>query len=225
MEQYKTCTKCGQTKPNSQYSKSKLGKYGTRSKCKPCTAKQTAEYRKANPNYSAESSRKYRIANPEKAAKAAENWRIKNPDYAKKYHADHYQTERLRNKKYYEKNRDKEALRKQLQRRSDPESFRERNKRYAANNRAILNAKAARRRAIKASATTYVVSKKEIWHLYNSKCVYCQNPSTTMDHVMPLNRGGNHGIGNLAPCCGPCNFSKRDRTVMEWRIWKKRLGL
>lgn len=225
MEQYKTCTKCGQTKLNSQFSKSKLGKYGTRSQCKPCNAAKTAEYRSRHPDYAAKSARKYRLENPDKVAKAAEDWRKRNPDYGKKYHAQHRDTERLRSRNYYNSNRAKESARKRKARLRNPEVFQKRSREYASTHRTQLNAKAARRRALKANAKTYTITTKEINRLYNAECFYCENSSTTIDHVMPLNRGGSHGIGNLVPCCGSCNFSKRDLTIMEWRIWRLRLGL
>ena len=52
------------------------------------------------------------------------------------------------------------------------------------------------------------------------KCFYCGTQSATlqMEHVIPLARGGRHAIGNVVPACGPCNYSKNTRFVMEWRI-------
>lgn len=35
-------------------------------------------------------------------------------------------------------------------------------------------------------------------------------------------RDGRHAIGNLIPLCQSCNSSKRDKTLMEFRVWKMR---
>lgn len=45
------------------------------------------------------------------------------------------------------------------------------------------------------------------------------------DHLLPYARGGQHRPGNLWLLCTSCNSSKRDRTWMEWRMWRRRRGL
>ncbi|MBI3598449.1 MAG: HNH endonuclease [Nitrospirae bacterium] len=51
-------------------------------------------------------------------------------------------------------------------------------------------------------------------------CSYCGNkvaPSEiTMDHVVPLIRGGRSVHGNLVPACKPCNNKKRAQLLMDW---------
>ncbi|MBM4557992.1 hypothetical protein GS466_23695 [Rhodococcus hoagii] len=50
-------------------------------------------------------------------------------------------------------------------------------------------------------------------------CFYCGSSGRmSMDHVVPLFRGGVHSIGNIVPACTACNSSKRTRTIMEWRL-------
>jgi hypothetical protein len=224
MNDYKTCTGCGQTLSVEDFSPSKGGLFGVRSKCKPCCAVAARDYRNRNPQKVIEYNAKYRADNPEKVAHHSRLFRERNPDYAKAYHAEHRESENLRGRIAYWRDPVKQAVRKKKARQENPEKFREKNRRYAQNNVQKLNEKSARRRALKAKAVTYKVSKKEIWLLYNSPCFYCGKPSQTIEHVMPIARGGTHGIGNLVPSCGPCNYSKADKTVMEWRIWKLRLA-
>lgn len=187
-------------------------------------AQQSKNYRAANPEKVKAYNDDFRKSNPEKVKAHNLRFRQNNPDYAKNYHAKNQESENLRSRTRYWNDPIKEALRKKIARQTNPEKFRERNRIYAKNNQDKLNEKSQRRRAYKANVKTYKISKKEIWHFYNSQCFYCQKPSSTIDHVIPLSRGGNHGIGNLVPCCGSCNFSKAGRTVMEWRIWKMRLS-
>lgn len=70
------------------------------------------------------------------------------------------------------------------------------------------------------------LSEKEWWPLRNavveeanSTCHYCsdQHDSMCADHVVPLSRGGSNDRDNLVCCCIPCNSSKADRLLSEWR--------
>lgn len=52
-------------------------------------------------------------------------------------------------------------------------------------------------------------------------CVWCrETPSTTIDHVHPLNRGGSNHPLNLVGACGLCNYIKSDFLPAElgWRL-------
>jgi 5-methylcytosine-specific restriction protein A len=50
-------------------------------------------------------------------------------------------------------------------------------------------------------------------------CYYCGNKFTpqalTMDHVVPLVRGGRSTKGNLVPACKECNTRKKQRLAFE----------
>jgi 5-methylcytosine-specific restriction endonuclease McrA len=48
-------------------------------------------------------------------------------------------------------------------------------------------------------------------------CVYCGAIAATVDHILPLSRGGHEILENLAPACQSCNSSKNDRLLTEWR--------
>jgi len=50
-------------------------------------------------------------------------------------------------------------------------------------------------------------------------CPYCQGTfapaELTMDHIVPLARGGRSTKGNVVPCCKACNATKRYWTPAE----------
>lgn len=47
---------------------------------------------------------------------------------------------------------------------------------------------------------------------FGNKCVYCESRDTpTIDHWIPLARGGRHHIGNIVPACKSCNYKKKDK--------------
>lgn len=54
----------------------------------------------------------------------------------------------------------------------------------------------------------------------NPHCRYCGQklkPKTaTLDHVLPLSRGGSDDPENLVLACHPCNQCKGNRTPLEW---------
>jgi endogenous inhibitor of DNA gyrase (YacG/DUF329 family) len=58
-------------------------------------------------------------------------------------------------------------------------------------------------------------------------CAYCgERVEGTLhkEHVIPLSRGGDHGVGNIVPACSACNHSKYGSTVSEWRMRQIRLS-
>ena len=52
-------------------------------------------------------------------------------------------------------------------------------------------------------------------------CYYCKTDTParklTMDHVVPLARGGRRIKSNLVPCCKSCNNLKKNLLPVEWK--------
>jgi len=53
-------------------------------------------------------------------------------------------------------------------------------------------------------------------------CHYCgkkyKSNELTMDHVIPLSRGGKSSKGNIVPCCKDCNNKKKYMTPVDMII-------
>ena len=51
-------------------------------------------------------------------------------------------------------------------------------------------------------------------------CHYCHRAfppaELTMDHIIPISRGGKSTKGNLVTCCKECNTKKKHLMPMEW---------
>ena len=51
-------------------------------------------------------------------------------------------------------------------------------------------------------------------------CYYCNKKfkpdELTMDHIVPVIRGGKSAKGNIVPCCKECNNKKKHMLPMEW---------
>ena len=52
------------------------------------------------------------------------------------------------------------------------------------------------------------------------RCYYCNKKFSakelTMDHIVPIIRGGKSTKGNMAPSCKECNSKKKHMLPMEW---------
>ena len=87
----------------------------------------------------------------------------------------------------------------------------------------ISKHRSKQRRARMRANEAFQVTKRDISRLLNRcryECVYCGESlqdSYHLDHVLPVSRGGGHGIGNLAASCPPCNLSKHASLLSEWR--------
>jgi len=57
-----------------------------------------------------------------------------------------------------------------------------------------------------------------IWKIQGKSCIYCSNKADTIDHIIPLARGGSNNEGNLAPACRKCNSSKNVYLISEWKV-------
>ena len=71
--------------------------------------------------------------------------------------------------------------------------------------------------------------RKSRWwqNLINSSplCYYCSvsmdKDEVTMDHIVPLSRGGKSTKGNIVPSCKLCNNKKKDKTASEFFLSMK----
>jgi 5-methylcytosine-specific restriction endonuclease McrA len=54
-------------------------------------------------------------------------------------------------------------------------------------------------------------------------CAYCgKEAKLTLDHVIPLSKGGQHSAPNVVPACARCNSSKGSKTLEEWQAKRQR---
>lgn len=61
---------------------------------------------------------------------------------------------------------------------------------------------------------------KKVLNSFNHRCAYCgKRGDMTIDHVLPLSRGGRHCVANLVPACLRCNLSKGSMTIVEWKAF------
>ena len=61
----------------------------------------------------------------------------------------------------------------------------------------------------------------------HNRCYFCQKPfpaqTLTMDHLVPLSRGGKTTKSNVVPCCKDCNTRKKHLLPVEWDAYLEQL--
>ena len=123
--------------------------------------------------------------------------------------------------------REGEKLRRQMaeQRKRDYEYRLEIERRSRAKNkerhRPGKNARQSIRNRILAS-DKFLIIQKDLIRIYSSSCWKCGTLNNlSLDHILPLSRGGNHSAGNIMSLCKSCNSSKGNRLLAEWRYRDK----
>ena len=118
---------------------------------------------------------------------------------------------------YLEKNRERLLEKSRAYYDANKEKCNEATKLSQRRNRAAGHKRKLRRRGLE-SLDKYLVTNKEFNKVKSSACFACGSiENITVDHIIPLVRGGGHKIGNLMSLCQRCNSSKNKLTYTEWK--------
>lgn len=75
-------------------------------------------------------------------------------------------------------------------------------------------------------STRLAIYDRDMW-----KCVYCQMSledlpkSITLDHFIPVTKGGTNHHTNLVTSCRLCNYQKSHKTIRQWLKWLRNKGI
>jgi 5-methylcytosine-specific restriction endonuclease McrA len=96
---------------------------------------------------------------------------------------------------------------------------------HRTNPMAMQRLKALRRTAENAGTITEA-DWLSLLDRHRHRCAYCGGAGPlSVEHVIPVTRGGRHTLGNIVPVCKPCNSSKGARLLSEWRYQTRRRPL
>jgi 5-methylcytosine-specific restriction endonuclease McrA len=192
----KTCRKCGEEKPLEAFVKDKRCKDGCRPRCKSCA--NTEQRRRYVANDYREQVRKYEVRNRGRlrveARERMKEWRHANPEKAAAAQA-----------------RSRERLLA-----TQPNYFRDYYHRNLERERRNGLDRQHRRRALIGGPASPELAEF-MAQLVQEPCAYCgATENITVDHIVPISRGGTHEAENMAPACQRCNCSKGSKLLSEW---------
>jgi 5-methylcytosine-specific restriction endonuclease McrA len=108
----------------------------------------------------------------------------------------------------------------------DPERFRKAMREWRAAHPEACWIQDTRKRLVRAKATGHATEQqvRDRMAVWGFRCWACSAPMESVDHVIPLSRGGTNWPANLRPCCLSCNSSKGAK---DWKRWiaEKRTAL
>ena len=132
-----------------------------------------------------ERGRKYRMKNPEKRRESNQRWRASNPGYYRKYRAANQEIISKQERHRYTLNPEKAA--------------------------AKVHSRRARKRKNGGKLTTADIKFLKATFPF---CVRCGiDVNLSIDHVIPLVRGGRNDIENIQILCRSCNSSKGIKVI------------
>lgn len=110
-------------------------------------------------------------------------------------------------KKDYQKHKEKRLKSAMLYRKNNPEKV-----------RALMKIVHGKRRALYKEGSLTTKEWKNILLSQDNRCAYCRKKidKLTIDHIVPLSRGGTHSKENVCGACLTCNLRKSARTPKEW---------
>ena len=135
-------------------------------------------------------------------------WRRANPEKSRLIDQRRVEKNPKRKSEYYAKNKEKSNAATNKWRRENPE------KSYD-----ISISNQSKRRSAKAlSAENYTLAEiRALRKKYGKKCAFCQATGRlTIDHIVPLARGGGNGIRNIQFLCKPCNSKKHAKDPIHF---------
>jgi 5-methylcytosine-specific restriction endonuclease McrA len=150
-------------------------------------------------------------------------WKAKHPEYKSPQYPE-------KAKENYLKNRDKYLLAaneryKNMTNEERIEHNRKRRERHARQPHVRNIVERQRDHAKRAQGVFNPVIWEIVKGKYSNKCIYCgSGDNITIEHRLPVSKGGDNSFYNLAPACLSCNSSKRQKTEDEYREWCERNG-
>jgi 5-methylcytosine-specific restriction endonuclease McrA len=156
---------------------------------------------------------------------------------ARRHHQNNRESRRAKARDWYLANRDRKQAKAKEWMKANRDRFRKYYQSYQQQNRDKINQyldeyrkteqgrlvaqkRRIRRRARKAENHSSDYSHNDLrdrLQVFGGLCSYClSSRGTSIDHFIPVSRGGSDALGNLLPCCKSCNSSKHNADPLEW---------
>lgn len=194
-------------------------RYKSSGDCIVCAKKRTKDWNKNNTKRKKDYDRQYYQNNKEKILDNGKRWRVNNTvkkqNYDKEYRRNNKEAIKLIRKRWIENNPEKmQAIR-------DKSNKRQKTKKsqWAKENRDKMNATKHKRRAREIGNGGNFTTQEwaELCNKHDNKCLCCKKrKKLTIDHIVPISKGGTSNIENIQPLCKSCN-SKKGVKIIDYR--------
>lgn len=198
---FKTCAQCKQTKFITDFSKASHKPDGRNIYCKSCTRGKSKHWREQNTEHRLDYGR---------------NYYRENQDYFREYYESNKEHIKELSQKWYAANKDRKSESRQQWLSQNIDSYREYQKQWRKDNPDKV--RTYEHRHDKRQKDNGGCFTSDEWlalcERYDNRCVCCkQHKPLTVDHVIPVVKGGTSDISNIQPLCKSCNSKKRDKTM------------
>lgn len=174
---------------------------------------------------------------PEPSRAAGRRYARKNAGKLKEYREKNKEKISANRRRWYLENRETILEKQRLERASNPEKYKERKRLANAKNPEPARARTKKwreenpekyrhhqraRRAAKlgADGAHSADDVESLFHLQKGKCHWCKKRLTmdtkTVDHIIPLSKGGSDNPSNLCIACRDCNSSKHAKDPLDF---------
>lgn len=231
----KTCARCREQLPASNFYKNSSSKTGLSTYCKACSREKLRENRAKNPErtraHGRNNMRRRRERDPEGVADYQRAWRAANPDkvqaakaaWEKANYEKHRFHANVANRKWRAANRPKVRAYNATWAEANPDRVSAKSKRWRDAHPITVRARKSRRRAMIRSVTVGDADLHILWMRQCGVCSLCgvridpslawpDHGSKSVDHIVPLAKGGTHEQSNLAWAHLICNIRKGANT-------------
>jgi len=187
----KKCAKCGRIKKADLFYENKRMKTGLGSWCISCIRNFNIEWNKKNKEKRKQYDKLYKERNRKKLANMQKEYRLSNLDKCRLSVSKSMKIKKNKYRKYTSE--------------------------WGIKNRDKRNATDEKRRARKAgNGGCYTAQEwRDLCDRYGNKCLACgaAGVKLSVDHVIPISKGGSNSNDNLQPLCISCNSSKGTKTI------------
>lgn len=225
----KICTKCGEEKDHTNFSKGKLW-------CKLCCSEYNKEYYRKNPETKIKNAKIYREKHRDEILEKNKKYRENNPqkvaESRARYKLNNLEKYKESQKKYREANIETIKAKIRIYAHKNPDKTRDRQIKYrktAAGKYVAIKSAHLRRSRVKCVRNSLTLLQWEkILETQGNKCAicgkaFCKSRKPTMDHIIPLSKGGGLTFENVQALCGNCNSSKSAKLdhskIVTWGVF------
>lgn len=237
----KKCPACSQVLPREAFALARNRPDGLQAYCRACQSVQGKAYYAAHQAEASERFRAWRLENPDKQRERYQRWAEANPERAReknqRWYKENAEKSAGKSREWYKAHREdvlrrlaivrrrKAKLlnaRERARRAANPERVRARERMYRAKRADVYRDKAHRYRVALRKLYVEPVIMAVLAERDHDRCAVCgkyvKPEDWSIDHIVPVSRGGEHSYANTQLAHKRCNSSRGNRGPAQMRL-------